>query len=1041
MTTSHRAPAFSLQLGKENRQLGHTLWTQSNQLLYCATADVFGHRMTKMAGCGTRAAPPERCKEESNPMTKAKRKKWSNQLFAGVWGAALAVLLVAVIIANAVALNYSTIITTFFGHTTSRVENGDPTAIYYESVYTTDGELYQAGLDLCEQVEAEGLVLLKNENNALPLGDGRKVSLFSESSVDLIYGGTGSGSVDTSTAKDLKTVFEDVGYEVNPELWNFYKGNHDSYTRSNPSIFASRNNFAINECPAGEYSQAVKDSFARYGDAAIVVLARSGGEGDDLSRRMDEREGGGTYLQLTTQEKEMLQLIRDSGAFGKTIVLVNSCNAMELGFLDEARYGIDACIWMGAAGQNGLAAVAAAVKGDVNPSGRLVDTYAYDSLSAPAMQNFGGLEYTNGSELDNLSESYFGVMTQYTGKNYVVYQEGIYVGYRYYETRYEDAVLGQGNAGSYDYAATVQYPFGYGLSYTDFSYSNFRCVPEGDRFILSLDVENTGSVPGKEVVQLYFQSPYTDYDRQNGIEKSSVELCGFAKTGVLAPGQSETVQVEVSREELRAYDANTAKTYILDAGDYYFAAGKNVHDALNNILASKGLTTADGMDADGDAALAAKWNQPTLDTVSYSAAATGTAITNQFDNADIRHYYGDLTYLTRSDWTGTFPETITLTATEALKADLAAGPDTGEEGYTMPNMGAGTDLTLAMMIGKSYDDPQWEELLDQLTADEMVRLVALGGYRTSQINSVSYLGTTDKDGPAGISATLVGGGTKCMAYPAEVVMAATWNVGLIREVGRLIGEDGLHGGVTGWYAPAMNTHRTPYSGRNFEYYSEDGFLAGAMGAAEVSGVQEKGVFCYIKHFAINDQETNRKGVATFSNEQAIREIYLTPFEYSVRFGGARAVMTSHNRIGATWAAGHAVLLNDVLRGEWGFVGHVVTDYVGTPVYQSALQAVLAGNDMMLSTSEANENISPYKNNARVMTALRQACKNILYTGANSAAMNGVSTSTRIVSVLPTWQIWLILFDCLMGAAIIAGGAGIFLRCRKSRSAADTAARR
>ena len=363
-----------------------------------------------------------------------KRKKWSNKLFAGLWGAVLAIVLVALIIANAVALNYATIITTYFGHTTSKVENGNDSAIYYESDYASDEDLYQAGLEMCETVEGEGLVLLKNEDDALPLGEGMKVSLFSESSVDLIYGGTGSGSVDTSTAKDLKTVFEDVGYEVNGTLWDFYKGNHETYSRSNPSIFASQNNFAINECPVSEYTQEVKDSFAQYSDAAIVVIARSGGEGDDLSRQLDESEGGGTYLELTTQEKEMLEMVAGAG-FGKIVVLINSCNAMELGFLDQAEYGIDACIWMGAAGQNGLSAVAAAVKGDINPSGHLVDTYAYDSLSSPAMQNFGGLEYTNGSELDNLSESYFGVMTQYTGKNYVVYQEGIYVGYRYYETR------------------------------------------------------------------------------------------------------------------------------------------------------------------------------------------------------------------------------------------------------------------------------------------------------------------------------------------------------------------------------------------------------------------------------------------------------------------------------------------------------------------------------------------------------------------------------------------------------------------------------
>lgn len=950
-----------------------------------------------------------------------------------VLSAVLGILLIALLVGNLVAQSFTTIITTYFGHDTIKIKNIDESGAsdYFTSDFDTDEELANAGAALCEEIEAEGLVLLKN-TGVLPLGENKKVSLFSESSVDIIYGGTGSGSVDTSTAKTLKDVFEEEGYEVNSTLWNFYMGNHETYSRSNPSIFAEQNNFEINECPVSEYSDEVKNSFASYNDAAIVVISRSGGEGDDLTRALDESEGGGTYLQLTNDEKDMLQMVTDN--FENVIVLVNSSNAMELGFIDEEEYGIDACIWIGGVGQTGLSAVAKAVVGTVNPSGRLVDTYAYDSLSSPAMQNFGSLEYTNAEALDSLAESYFGIMTQYTGKNYVVYQEGIYVGYRYYETRYEDTVLGTEGVGNYNYSEEVQFPFGYGLSYTSFDYSNYKMTESEDVFTISVDVTNSGNVEGKEVVQIYLQSPYTEYDKQYGIEKASVELCGFAKTDLLSPGETETVTISVDKEELRTYDANGAGTYIVDAGEYYFTAAYNAHDAVNNILAAKGYTTENGMDEEGDSSLTSSWTNSTLDKTTYATSSTGTAIVNQFADADIKAYYDDIEYLSRSDWTGTFPETIVLTATDELIADLSEKYDLDDTGYTMPATGVKNGISVIELKGLDYDDPMWDELLDELTVEDMITLVSLGGYQTSQLDSINYPGTTDQDGPAGISATLVGGGTKCMAYPAEVVMASTYNTELIYKVGEFIGEDGLHGGVEGWYAPAMNTHRTPYSGRNFEYFSEDGFLSGEMAASEVDGVQSKGVFCYIKHFAINDQETNRKGIATFANEQSIREIYLTAFEHAVREGNAHAVMTSHNRIGATWAAGCSNLINSVLRAEWGFVGHVVTDYVSTPVYQSALQALLAGNDLMLCTNSTYEDISQYKTNAKVVTALREASHNILYTGVNSSAMNGYSSETEIVQVLPLWKWWLIAFDIVVVALIIAAYVALYKNYKKKVSA-------
>ncbi len=945
------------------------------------------------------------------------------------WYLGLTALAVALGVGNAIANDYHSIISTTFQQEESKIVDNDDAdksnSQYFKKSYTTDEERENAGLALCEEAESEGIVLLKNEKNTLPLKDVKKVSLFGMDSANPVYGGTGSGSIDTSKAITAKKGFENAGFEVNPKLWDMYTGfvSEKKYLRTSASIEGNAGvQYKVNEAPQSVYTDEVKNSYSEYKDAAIVFIGRSGGEGSDLSFSTDENANG--YLALSQNEADMLQAIQDSEYFDKIIVIINSSNSMELGWMNNYSK-IKGAIWVGSVGTTGMNAVAKTLSGTYNPSGRLVDTYAKSSKSAPACQNFGNFEYTNANELSDLNEPYF-TSTQYTGKNYIVYQEGIYVGYRYYETRYEDAVYNQGNAGTYQYKDEVVYPFGYGLSYTTFEYSDYSVTTKNGDYVVSVKVKNTGSVAGKTPIQVYMQNPYTDYDKQNQIEKSSIELVGYTKTDTLKSGEEKTYQITVDDESFKTYDSKNKKTYIQDGGDYYLAIGENAHDALNNVLSSKGKTTADGMTENGNKNLAHKITLSQDFTKFSKDSNSGNAITNQFDATDVNYYFSDVKYLTRSNWTGTFPSSVKLAANEKLKADLRkTGKDqveaTDASKYTMPTFDAKNGTTLITMKGESYDNANWDKVLDNLTKEEAITLVTLGGYKTQAVKSVAYPGTTDKDGPQGISSTLVGGTKKAgMAYTSEVVLASTFNDELVERVGKAIGEDGLALGVTGWYGPAMNIHRTGFTGRSFEYFSEDPYLSGMIGAAEIKGARSKGMITYTKHLALNDQDTNRKGLATFANEQTVREIYLKPFELAFKVGKTNAYMESHNRLGATWVGGSSNLLENVLRTEWGFDGFVLTDYVGTPVYQSALQAVINGDDMMLCTKATADDISTYKDNAFVMTKVRQACHRILYTAVNTAAMNGITKDTKVVPVTPAWRIWLTVLTVVLYVAIAAG---------------------
>lgn len=911
----------------------------------------------------------------------------------------------------------------FVGGTFWKLENPDEHAVYFKSDFETEDEMITYGLDLCRQVEAEGAALLLN-SGALPLASGAKVSTLSSSSVNIVYGGTGSANVDASKADNLKVALEKSGFVVNPTLWDWYLSEEGAvYNRSasagESAVLAGQASIA--EVPVAVYPQNVKDSVAEYGDAVIITLSRVGGEGYDLEFQEYN------YLALSPEEKDMLAWASELKAAGKVksiVVLLNTSNALQVDFLKGNPYDIDACLWVGGVGISGTNAVTDILAGKVNPSGSLVDTYCYDNYSSAAMQNFIATKYAG--DLNLIPKE---------AQSYMIYQEGIYVGYKYYETRYEDYVMGTGNAGDYVYGDDVALPFGHGLSYTEFGYSDMsvKYNASTDQFEVTVTVTNNGNVAGKETVQVYAQSPYTQYDIDNGVEKASVQLCGFDKTDILDPGTSETVTVYVDKRDLASYDTYGAGTYIMDAGDYYLTVATDSHDAVNNCLAAKGYTvdnTAGRMDADGNTALTHKWTQDEFDAETYATSLNGTPIVNQLSSADINLYEGveeEITYLTRNDWEGTWPTaTLKLALTDMLVRDLqdVQYDPADYEAVMMPKLGADNGLTLYDMIGKDYDDPDWEKLLDQLTFEEMVSAIGDSFHWRMPILSVQAPGTRDENGPQGLTAAILGSGLgdiEPTAFTSEDVMAATFNRELIYDVGQQIGNNCLHADVVCLYGPGSNTHRTPYGGRNFEYYSEDGFLAGEMCGAEVEGIQDKGVDVVIKHFALNDCEQDRLGQAAWVGEQAAREIYLKAFQKALEECGGNGVMTAYTRWGATWSGSHKGLMTGIMRGEWGNMNMSITDNVLVN-YCNGVDAMMAGG---VTTFDAmmpyiTNQLPNYENDPVVVTAMREAMHHNLYALANSSGMNGVGANTTITLKQPmVITICMILacggaFFCLVG---------------------------
>ncbi|MCM1184491.1 MAG: glycoside hydrolase family 3 C-terminal domain-containing protein [Roseburia sp.] len=887
----------------------------------------------------------------------------------------------------------------FVGGTFNHFEK-DSDAVYYALDFDSEEQMTAYGLELCERVEAEGAALLLNENNALPLGEGARVSCFSNSSGNLVYGGTGSGNIDASTANTLKSALEASGMVVNPTLWDFYLNEENAPWLRKVGSMVSTEAAEVSELPWARYTNAVKASVADYGDAAIVTISRVGGEGADLTFL------GSNYLALDADEREMMENIAEmkrAGTVDRIIVLINSANALQVDFLKENEYGVDACLWIGDVGISGIDAVADILAGRVNPSGSLADTYCYDNYSSPAMANFVPTAYAGyekGAIPDNAS-------------TYMIYQEGIYVGYKYYETRYEDYVTGAGNAGDYAYHEAVAFPFGYGLSYTDFSYSGMQTEYDAaaDGFRIRLTVTNTGNMAGKRTVQVYASSPYTQYDRENGVEKAAVALVGFAKTEVLEPAESETVEILVDRRDLASFDAYGAGTYILEDGDYWLTCASDAHQAANNVLAAKGYTpanTQNRMDAAGDSTLVYCWNNPSFDAQTYAVSQNGTAITSRLSASDINRTEAvseRISYLSRSDWTGTFPtEILQLTLTDALTAKLQNVQYRPEDYETakMPTMGAKNGLRLVELMGAPYDDSRWETLLDQMTFREMVSLIGDSFHWTMPIESIQAPGTRDENGPQGLTASLFTTGVsdgktaiKATAFTSEDVMAATFNTDLLYAVGRVIGNNCIAADIACLYGPGANTHRTPYGGRNFEYYSEDAFLAGEMGKHEVQGLADKGIFVVLKHFALNDCEQDRIGLGVWLSEQAAREIYLKAFQAPIEEADA-GVMVAYTRWGAVWSGANEELMSGILRGEWGKIGLNITDNVLT-AYVNGVDGLMAGG---VSTFDAmlplvTNQLPKYKKDAVVVTAMREACHQNLYSIVNSAGMNGVSERTRI----------------------------------------------
>ena len=1018
------------------------------------------------------------------------------------------VLVIAMIVAFVMTTAYEGVINLALKTETSRVEadpNDKTDTEYFKSAYASVDEVRDAGMEIAEQLTEEGAVLLKNENNTLPIASTAKVTVFGHSSANEIVCGTGSADIDASKAPTFKEALEEVGVQVNPSLWDFYASEEILTTYAtnpqkgdnsirNGADGVAKGEFTVNEVPWDKIPAEAKADFDNYKDAAIVVFSRLGGEMWDLPSDtyketgdvtpgtglgVNKQQGNGTEtvngsgnaLELTIQERDLLKQIKAAG-FENVIVLLNCTNPIECDFVDDPELGVDSVLWIGFTGVNGLRGVADLLIGESNPSGRVVDTFCIDNTTNPAMENFYGAFWNNASEYTG-----FDPMGNGAGldgqKYYNVYQEGIYVGYRYYETRYEDFVLGQGNAGDYNYASDVKYPFGYGLSYSTFAYSDFAVVENADSFDVTVKVTNTSTVPGKEVVEVYFQSPYTQYDKENGIEKAAIELCGFAKTDVLEAGASETVTINVPKKELRTYDANNAKTYILDAGDYYFTVGEDAHDALNNVLAAKGADTSKmvavgngGYAATGNAAFVYKWNNPTLDTTTYATSTESGkeyAITNQLETADINwlkeNGYVDkgITWLSRNDWAGTWPQgTYIMDLTDKLYNEI-----TGIKKYVatktdaeLPTMGAKGDMTIAQMIGKEYDDPAWEKLLDQVTYEEMCMLIGVGYHGTYAVESVAKPSTVDENGPQGFTMKLtdvMGTSDTMTAYSDENIMAATWNTEFMYKVGESIGEDGLALGMAGLYGPAMNTHRTAYAGRNFEYYSEDGFLGGQIAAAEVGGIQSKGVYVYLKHFAFNDQETMTRCYSIFSNEQAMREVYLEPFEHAivertmeidgkeVEIGGGMNVMNSFGRVGVVWTGAHEGLMTNILRGEWGMDGFALTDYSNTGKTYDIFLGIMAGTDSWdNSNAGPGTRVHKLKNyditqDPALAIRMREATHRILYTVANSSAMNGIAPSSKIVSVIPWWRALIIGVGVVSALGLVASIVMIVKTKKKAKA--------
>lgn len=958
----------------------------------------------------------------------------SNKRYLFIWVPVLAVLTILTVLVN-VGLNVgSNWVASQFGAGTYTTVTPDYAkdwdTDYYKADFASIDEVDAAAKDLVQEIAGEGVALAKNTDAALPLASGQKITMLGRAAADPVYGGSGSGSVDTTTAVNPRQGLENAGFQVNPAAFDAIA----AYAAENPRGFIEMDKpdvstYSIGELPAAQY-QAVASSFAEYSDAAVVFIGRPGGEGGDLAQDMkgwdDNYQAGQHQLELNKDELDLLALATQS--FDTVIVVVNASTTIELGPIQDDA-GIDGVLLAGSPGATGFNAVGQVLSGEVNPSGRTVDTWAADFTADPTFVNFGSFLY-DGIEVEYPASALESVASNAevtSDAPFVNYQEGIYVGYRYYETAAAEGFI--------SYEDAVVYPFGYGLSYTDFSWQLAgQELGEVDGEIsVDVTVTNTGSAPGKDVVELFYTAPYVP----GGIEKSEVVLGGFAKTGLLAPGASETVTITLAVEDMASYDYEDAKAYVLEAGDYLLSIRTDSHTPASGIEPIV-YTVADEVVYAGD----------------DKRSSDRTEVTNRFDDVSAAFTdtpeEGKILNMSRADFAGTFPKAPgadLLAATGAIKKGFApydAKTAASDSKAEAPRTGAGTDLTLVDLRGLAIDDPKWDELLDALTVDEMATMLLNGAYQTGALLSIAKPMTTELDGPAGFS-SFINASINGVAYPSEVLIAQSWNPTLAERMGEMLGNEAVLKKVSGWYAPAMNLHRSPFAGRNFEYYSEDPVLSGAMALAASDGAASKGMYTTLKHFALNDQETNRvnNGIAVWANEQAIREIYLKPFEMAVKniempvpyiadkdgktaeaTVGATAVMSSFNRIGTTWAGGSEALLGDVLRGEWGFEGFVISDF-NLYRYMNTNQGIAAGTDLTLTfaPSKSFEDTS----SAEAQQNIRTAAHHILYAVANSNAMNGLAPGATVSFEPPMWRYVQIGASILIGLLI---ALGVFLVTRR-----------
>ena len=832
---------------------------------------------------------------------------------------------------------------------------------------TLSDETNEEAAEVAEEIMEDGIVLLKNES-LLPLNETKKLNIFGWESINPAYGGAGSGGInDLYDIVSLNQGLENAGFSINQELVDFY----NNYGADNPEMSIQKQSWTLPEPPVDTYSDELIKSAKEYSDVAVVVLSRKAGEGhndipmdvrkaayDNNSDEYDDFPEGEHYLQLSQTERDMVDMVCSN--FDNVIVIYNGANQFELGFADEYPQ-IKSVVWCPGTGNVGFNALGKVFSGEVNPSGKTPDTFIYDMTTAPWWNNAEKTEYTNLADM--AVEGMNAGTAQVYAPAFTNYVEGIYVGYKYYETAAQE--------GAIDYDKTVQYPFGYGLSYTEFEQKMGELEEKDGQISVDVEVTNTGDVAGKDVVEVYYKPPYTN----GGIEKSSANLIEFEKTDLLQPGDSQTVTVTFSIEDMASYDENNAKAYVLEKGDYVISINSDSHTVLDQ----KTYT------ADKDVVYKGE----------NKRASDDTAATNVFEDAK-----GDITYLSRADHFANYEEATAAPASaelgEPYVSEYHLNSNFDKTTYlndedVMPTTGADNGLTLADMRDADYDDPRWEKLLDQLTVDEMANMIAMAGYQTAAMDSVGKVATLDFDGPAAINNNFTGVGS--IGFPIEVVIASTWNKELAQTWGECMGKISQEMGAEGWYAPGMNTHRTAFGARNYEYFSEDGVLAGNMGANAVEGARKYGVYSYIKHFAL--YEGNAKMVSVWSNEQAIREIYLKPFEVSVKQGGANAVMVSWSFLGDKWTGESSNLMNTVLRDEWGFRGMALTDFFRNNGhgFMNADAALANGVDAMLSTFNGEENNVANPEHPTSVLQMRNACKNVMYTVVSSWAYDGEHEET------------------------------------------------